>query len=105
MKKVIGFIPARGGSSRVLRKNLKKIDGIPLFLRACYNLHQVLDKENIIVDSDDEEILSIAKKNRIILQRMQRTVMLFSGGRLPIILMRTLIYNIYRQCPFCQERR
>ena len=63
MKKVIGFIPARGGSSRVLRKNLKKIDGIPLFLRACYNLHQVLDKENIIVDSDDEEILSIAKKN------------------------------------------
>lgn len=63
MNRVVGFVPARGGSSRVPGKNMKKIDGIPLFLRACYNLHQVLDKENIIVDSDDDEILSLAEKN------------------------------------------
>lgn len=62
-KKVIAFVPARGGSSRVLRKNLKEVGGIPLFLRACYNLHQVLDKKSIIVDSDDDEILSIAREH------------------------------------------
>lgn len=61
--KMIGFVPARGGSTRVPRKNLKEIGGIPMFLRACYNLHQILPKENIIVDSDDEEILRVAKDN------------------------------------------
>lgn len=61
MKKIIGFVPARGGSSRVPKKNLKKIAGVPLFLRACYNLNQVLNKKDIIVDSDDMEILSLAE--------------------------------------------
>lgn len=60
MQKIIGFVPARGGSSRVPRKNLKEIGGLPMFLRACYNLHQVLPKEDIVVDSDDAEILELA---------------------------------------------
>lgn len=63
MRKIIGFIPARGGSSRVPKKNLKKIAGVPLFLRACYNLNQVLDKKDIVVDSDDMEILSLAESH------------------------------------------
>lgn len=63
MKKIIGFIPARGGSSRVPKKNLKNIAGVPLFLRACYNLNQVLDKKDIVVDSDDMEILSLAESH------------------------------------------
>lgn len=61
--KIIGFVPARGGSSRVLKKNMKKIGELPLFLRACYNLHQVLPKQQIVVDSDDEEILALAKEH------------------------------------------
>lgn len=63
MKKIVAFVPARGGSSRVQKKNLKLIGGIPMFLRACYNMAQVLPKENIVVDSDDLEILKIAKEN------------------------------------------
>lgn len=63
MKHVIAFVPARGGSSRVQKKNLRLIGGMPLFLRACYNLNQILEKERIVVDSDDEEILKIAKDN------------------------------------------
>lgn len=63
MKKIIAFVPARGGSTRVSKKNLRPIGNMPLFLRACYNLHQILPKENIVVDSNDEEILDIAKKN------------------------------------------
>lgn len=62
-KKIYGFVPARGGSTRVPRKNIKEIGGVPLFLRACYNLNQILPKDHIIVDSDDEEILELAKKN------------------------------------------
>ncbi len=61
--KIVGFIPARGGSSRVPRKNLQLIGGIPLFLRACYNLARVLKKEDIVVDSDDDEILAIASSH------------------------------------------
>ena len=41
-KKIYGFVPARGGSTRVPRKNIKEIGGVPLFLRACYNLNQIL---------------------------------------------------------------
>lgn len=63
MSNIIGFVPARGGSTRVSRKNLRDINGIPMFLRACYNLHQVLPKECIVADSDDEEILSIAREH------------------------------------------
>lgn len=62
MKKIIGFIPARGGSSRVHKKNLKPIGGVPLFLRAALNLAQVLDSKDIVVDSDDAEILEMAEK-------------------------------------------
>lgn len=63
MSRIIGFVPARGGSSRVSRKNMREIGGLSMFLRACYNLHQVLPKECIVVDSDDIEILSLAKKH------------------------------------------
>lgn len=63
MNKIIGFVPARGGSTRIPCKNMREIDGMPLFLRACYHLHQVLSKECIVVDSDDENILQIAKEH------------------------------------------
>lgn len=60
---IIAFVPARGGSSRVPHKNLKPIGGIPMFLRACYNLHQILPKSQIVVDSDDKQILSLANEH------------------------------------------
>ena len=63
MSKIIGFVPARGGSTRVPGKNLRNIGGLPMFLRACYNLHQVISKENIVVDSDDEKILCLAQQH------------------------------------------
>ncbi len=59
--KMIAFVPARGGSGRLHRKNMRKVGGLPLFLRACYNLHQILPKTSIVVDSDDHDILGIAK--------------------------------------------
>lgn len=60
--KVVGFIPARGGSTRVPKKNLQPINGIPLCLWAANNLNRILPKQDIYIDSDDEEILGVAKK-------------------------------------------
>ena len=58
---MIGFVPARGDHPGFPGK-YKEGRRIPLFLRACYNLNQVLPKEDIIVDSDDDEILSLAEE-------------------------------------------
>jgi CMP-N-acetylneuraminic acid synthetase len=57
---IIAFIPAKGSSSRIPRKNLQPVGGIPLFLRACLHLRQVLPAKSIVVDSDADEILELA---------------------------------------------
>lgn len=62
-KQIYGFVPARGGSTRVPGKNLKDVGGLPMFLRACYNLNQILPKDHIVVDSDDEKILELARSH------------------------------------------
>lgn len=62
MSKIVGFIPAKGNSSRIKFKNKKRILGVPMFLWAANNLNRVLPKEHIYVDSDDDSILEIAKK-------------------------------------------
>lgn len=57
---VLGIIPARGGSKRVLRKNLRLLGGKPLVawsIEACQGT-QTLSR--IVVSSDDEEILQLA---------------------------------------------
>lgn len=63
INKIIAFVPARGGSTRVQKKNLQLIGNLPLFLRSCYNLNQILPKDSIVVDSDDDIILNLAKKH------------------------------------------
>ncbi|MCO6494385.1 MAG: acylneuraminate cytidylyltransferase family protein [Bacteroidetes bacterium] len=58
--KVLGIIPARGGSKGVPRKNIKLLGGKPLI---AYTLDAVL-KSNIlhhVVSTDDEEIAEISK--------------------------------------------
>lgn len=59
--RIAGVVPARGGSSRVKGKNLQPILGTPLFLWAANNLNRVLDKSDIYVDSDSDEILGLAE--------------------------------------------
>jgi len=61
-KKSICIIPARGGSKRIPRKNIKDFHGKPLI---AYSI-EVAKKsglfEKIIVSTDDEEIASISKE-------------------------------------------
>ena len=62
MAKVVAIIPARGGSKRIPRKNIKDFFGKPLI---AYSIETALDSklfEKVVVSTDDEEIASIAKK-------------------------------------------
>ena len=54
-------IPARGGSKRIPRKNIKKFHGKPLI---AYSIQVAIDSQlfdKIIVSTDDDEVAEIAK--------------------------------------------
>ncbi|WP_338553369.1 hypothetical protein [Paenibacillus sp. KS-LC4] len=61
--KYAGVIPAKGSSTRLPNKNMYQIQGVPLFLWAANNLNRVLDRKDIFIDSDSDEILLLAEKH------------------------------------------
>lgn len=57
----IAIIPARGGSKRIPRKNVKDFLGMPII---AYSIKTALDSgvfDEVMVSTDDEEIATIAK--------------------------------------------
>ncbi len=61
-KKIIAIIPARGGSKRVKNKNIRLLNKKPLI---NYTIQEALKSkfiDEIVVTSDSEKILDIAKK-------------------------------------------
>ena len=62
MSSCIAIIPARGGSKRIPRKNIKEFFGKPLI---AYSIEVALSSklfDKVIVSTDDEEIAKIAKE-------------------------------------------
>jgi pseudaminic acid cytidylyltransferase len=62
MNKAVAIIPARGGSKRIPKKNIKEFHGLPLI---AYSIQAALASklfEKVIVSTDDEAIAQIAKK-------------------------------------------
>ncbi len=60
--KAIAFIPARGGSKRVPRKNLLPLGGRPLIAYTIEAARRAgIFGERVVVSSDDPEILELAK--------------------------------------------
>lgn len=62
MNKTIAIIPARGGSKRIPRKNIKDFHGMPLI---AYSIKVALKSklfDKVIVSTDDEEIAKIARE-------------------------------------------
>lgn len=60
--KAVAIIPARGGSKRIPRKNIKDFFGKPLI---AYSIQTALESQlfdKVIVSTDDEEIAQIAKE-------------------------------------------
>lgn len=58
----IAVIPARGGSKRIPRKNIKIFHGKPMLAWSIETAAKSLCFEKIVVSSDDHEILEIAEK-------------------------------------------
>lgn len=57
----VAIIPARGGSKRIPRKNLKPFDGVPMIVRS---IRTALDSglfEQVVVSTDDGEIAEVAR--------------------------------------------
>ena len=62
LRDAVAIIPARGGSKRIIKKNIKGFHGEPLI---SYSIRIALNSklfEKVIVSTDDEEIAYIAKK-------------------------------------------
>ncbi|MBW9221318.1 hypothetical protein KKP91_03870 [Methanothermococcus sp. SCGC AD-155-M21] len=57
---VLAIIPARGGSKGVLRKNIRLLNGKPLIYYQIKNALESKYINNIVVTSDDEDILDYA---------------------------------------------
>ena len=58
----LGIIPARGGSKRVPRKNIRLLAGKPLIVHAIETALKASMVDRLIVSTDDEEIAAIGKK-------------------------------------------
>ncbi len=59
----IAIIPARGGSKRIPRKNMKKFCGKPMLVWSIEAAHASGLFDAILVSTDDEEIASLAEAN------------------------------------------
>ena len=61
-EKPVAVIPARGGSKRIPRKNIRKFNGMPMIGLTIEKLHTSRLFESVYVTTDDEEIAETAKK-------------------------------------------
>ncbi|MFZ0549043.1 MAG: acylneuraminate cytidylyltransferase family protein [Candidatus Promineifilaceae bacterium] len=61
MAKTLCFIPARGGSKRIPRKNLRPLAGKPLLSYTIETAKESAVFDEIVVSSDDDEILNLAQ--------------------------------------------
>lgn len=61
-KKTLAFIPARGGSKGIPRKNIVDVAGKPLMAWAIESAKKSKSIDRIVVSSEDDEILAVAKR-------------------------------------------
>jgi CMP-N,N'-diacetyllegionaminic acid synthase len=61
-KKILAIIPARGGSKGIPKKNIKPLKGKPLIAWTIEEAKKSKLLDKIIVSTDDEEIMNVAKK-------------------------------------------
>lgn len=62
-KTIVGVVHAKGSSERVMRKNFCLVDRVPLFLCQAINLAKLIGNNNVYVDSENMEILDLARLN------------------------------------------
>ncbi|MCB0625671.1 MAG: acylneuraminate cytidylyltransferase family protein, partial [Saprospiraceae bacterium] len=60
--KVLGVIPARGGSKGVPKKNVKLLGGKPLIAYSIEAARAAKRLTRVIVSTDDEEIAEVSRR-------------------------------------------
>jgi YrbI family 3-deoxy-D-manno-octulosonate 8-phosphate phosphatase len=60
VSEVVAIVPARGGSKGVLRKNLRRVGGIPLVARAVDAARRCGAIDRVVVTTDDADIAAVA---------------------------------------------
>lgn len=60
--KVVAFVPAKGSSSRIESKNVKLLDGKPLFLHTLEKLVQCDFIDEVYLDTESDEIIALASE-------------------------------------------
>ena len=60
--RIIAIIPARGGSKKILRKNIKLLCGKPLIAYTIITAKQSKYSDNFYVSTENEEIAEISRK-------------------------------------------
>jgi len=67
MSKILVVIPARGGSKRIPRKNVRIMNGQPLILYSVENAGALAEEKDVdlVVSTDDEELESIVKNHGV----------------------------------------
>ena len=61
-KRILGIIPARGGSKKVPKKNIKLLNGKPLIY---YTINEAIKSkyiDRLILSTDDKEIARLSKR-------------------------------------------
>lgn len=58
---VIAVVPARGGSKRIPRKNIRPFRGVPLLTRTVAMLRATDLFDRVVVSTDDDEIAQVAR--------------------------------------------
>ena len=63
---ILAVIPARGGSKGIPRKNVRLMNGKPLIYYAIHNAKNCPSIDDVVVSSDDEEILKMTSETSAI---------------------------------------
>ena len=63
MNKITAFIPARGGSRGMPRKNIKEFAGKPLVVHSIEYALNCSQIDEVVVSTDDDKIAKIARKS------------------------------------------
>lgn len=61
-EKVLGLIPARGGSKGVPNKNIRDLDGKPLIAHTIEAGQKASSIDTVVVSTDDDEIATVAEQ-------------------------------------------
>jgi len=92
-KKILLIIPARGNSRRLKNKNILKIDGLPLVVRAAKEASKSKFVDELLVSSEANYILDICKKNNINTLKRPKKLSLSSTEKQEVIVHATKYFE------------